>query len=166
MSDDSAVTSEVRAKAKENLERGYRLALEGSFEPAVASYRRSIELAPSSEAHTLLACSLAQIGRVDEAIAECREAIRLDPELGNAWSDLGAYYLEKGEGDRAATYLVRANDKTRFERSHTVHANLGRAHWKQGLLMRALDEFRAAISLEPRDVPAKKSIREILRNFN
>ncbi|MEZ0229644.1 MAG: tetratricopeptide repeat protein [Planctomycetota bacterium] len=166
MSDDSAVSSEVRARAKENLERGYRLALEGSLDGAVESYRRSIALAPSSEAHTLLACALSQAGRVDEAIAECREAIRLDPELGNAWSDLGAYYIEKGEDDRAASYLVRANGKTRFERSHTVHANLGRAHWKQGLLMRALHEFRAAVALEPRDLTAKKSIREILRNFN
>ena len=166
MSDDSAVGEEARARAKESLERGYRLHLEGALEPAVVCYRRSIELAPSPLAHTFLACALAHGGRVDEAIAECREAIRLDPELGNAWSDLGAYYLEKGEGDRAASYLDRANRKTRFERTHHVHANLGRAHWKQGLLMKALEEFRTAVALEPRNLQAKKSIREILRNFN
>src|SRR4051812_20079148 len=111
----AVATSELVLRAKESLEKGYRLALEGHFEPAVPFYRRSIELAPSSEAHTFLACALAQTGRIDEAIAECREAIRLDPELGNAWSDLGAYYIEKGEDDRAATYLQRANAKTRFE---------------------------------------------------
>ncbi len=166
VSDDSAVGHETRARAKEILERAYRLHLEGALEPARAAYGLSIELAPTSLGHTLLACLLAHTGRVDEAIAECREAIRLDPELGNAWSDLGAYHLERGESDRAAVYLARANLKTRFERAHHVHANLGRAHWKQGLLMKALDEYRAAIALEPRDLLAKKAIREILRVFN
>ncbi len=47
-----------------------------------------------------------------------------------------------------------------------MHANLGRAYWKQGLLGPALDEFRTALTLEPRNVQAKKSIREILRNYN
>ncbi len=164
MSDDSAVSSGLRAR--ESLERGRQLALEGAFDAACASYRRSIELVATPEAHVLLAGSLAQTGRIDEAIAECREAIRLDPELGDAWSDLGAYHLEKGENDRAATYLERARRKTRFAHAHAVHANLGRAHWKQGLLVKALAELRRAVSLEPRDLPAKKSIREILRNFN
>lgn len=166
MSDDSAVGHETRERARVFLERGYRLHLEGDLETATACYRHSIALAPSAPAHTFLGCLLAQTGRLDEAIAECREAIRLDPELGNAWSDLGAYYLEKGETDRAATYLERANAKTRFERPHHVHANLGRAHWHQGLLMKALDEFRTALALEPRNLQAKKAIREILRNFN
>ena len=62
--------------------------------------------------------------------------------------------------------LARARGKTRFERAHTVHENLGRAHWHQGLLMRALDELRRAVSLEPRNLQAKKAIREITRNFN
>jgi tetratricopeptide (TPR) repeat protein len=166
VSDDSAVRSEQLLRATACLERGYRLALAGDFDAAIPEYRRSIGFVPTGGAHTLLASALARTGRVDEAIAECREAIRLDPDFGNAWSDLGAYYLEKGETDCAARCLLRATGKKRFERSHTVHANLGRAHWRQGLLMKALGELRAAVSLEPRDLPAKKSIREILRNFN
>ncbi len=166
MSDDSTVTHETRERARAILERGERHHLEGAIEAALVCYRRSIELAPSPLAHTFLASALAHAGRVDEAIAECREAIRLDPDLGNPWSDLGAYYLEKGETDRAVNYLLRANKKSRFERPHHVHENLGRAHWKQGLLSKALEEYRLALALEPRSVPAKKAIREILRNFN
>jgi tetratricopeptide (TPR) repeat protein len=161
-----ATTDEARARAKVLLERGYRLQLEGNVEPAENCYRSSIELDPSPLAHTFLGWALAERGKIDEAIAECREAIRLDPGLGNAWSDIGAYLLEKGDDGQAATYLDRALAKTRFERHHYAYANLGRAHWKQGLLMKALEEFRLALALEPRLSQAKKSVREILRNFN
>ncbi len=164
MSDDAAVSLESRAR--DLLERAYRLHLEGAIGPAITSYRSSLTLAPTALGHTLLAAALARDGRVDEAIAECREALRKDPDFGNAWSDLGAYYMEKGEGDRAAKCLARARGKTHFERAHTVHENLGRAHWRQGLLMRALDELRRAVQLEPRNLQAKKAIREITRNFN
>jgi tetratricopeptide (TPR) repeat protein len=162
----SAATNETQARANELLERGYRLQLEGRTETAAVLYRRSIELAPTALAHTFLGAALANDGLIDEAIAHCLEAIRLDPGFGNAWSDIGAYLLEKGDQGRAASYLERALGKTRFERHHYAHANMGRVHRKQGLLMQALDEFRRAVALEPRDSGAKKAIREILRNFN
>lgn len=166
MTDDGSQAATDRTRARDLLERGYRLQLEGRGEDAVRDLRRSIALSPSALAHVLLGWALAQGGNVDDAIAECLAAIRLDPQLGNAWSDLGAYLLEKGDDDRARTYLAGALSMKRFERHHYAHANLGRVHRRQGLLVTALHEYRRAVELEPRNAAAKKAIREILRNFN
>ncbi|MBI3724578.1 tetratricopeptide repeat protein [bacterium] len=169
MSEDGRSSARIqgpRTRAKELYERGYSLQLEGRVLEAERCYRESIELVPTAEAHTFLAWALAHEGKVDEAIEQCREAIRLDPAFGNAWSDIAAYLIEKGEDAEAETYLRRALESTRFERHHYVHENMGRVHWKQGLLMKALAEFRLAFALEPRDVHSRKAIREILRNFN
>jgi tetratricopeptide (TPR) repeat protein len=162
----AAGTEAKRAQARELLERGREHQREGCLDSAVDCYRRSIAIAATSLAHTLLGSVLAHSGRIDEAIEECHAAIRLDPECGNAWQDLGAYHMEKGDSQRGASYLRRALAMPRLERHPYAHVNLGRVYVKQGLCMRALDEFRAALALEPRDVCAKKAIREITRNFN
>jgi tetratricopeptide (TPR) repeat protein len=156
----------VRARARDLVERGYRLQLEGQLDRAKDCFLESITLEPTAEAHTFLGWALAQEGRVDDAIAECERALTLDPELGNAWSDIGAYLLEKGESEAAKHYFERALDATRFERHHYAHYNLGRVYLKQGLLMSALEAFRKAVSLEPRHRSARKAVRELLRRFN
>ncbi len=169
MSDEGrpgAGTRETRERAKELYERGYRLQLEGRTELAIGCYEESLKVAETAEAHTFLAWALARDGMVDLAIEHCRQAIRLDPGFGNAWSDMASYLLEKGCDEEAATYLRRALELTRFERHHYVHGNMGRVHQKQGLLMKALTEYRLAAALEPRDASSRKAIREILRNFN
>jgi tetratricopeptide (TPR) repeat protein len=33
----------------------------------------------------------------DDAIAECKKAVELDPDLGNPYNDIGAYLIEKGD---------------------------------------------------------------------
>lgn len=158
--------AEKRTRARALLERGYGHQLEGSLASAAECYRRAIELQPTAEAHTFLGCALATAGDIDAAIEQCRAAIRLDPGNGNAWQDMGAYHMEKGDALLGARYLRRALGMPRLERRPWSHANLGRVYLKQGLFMKALEEFRVALSLEPRDVNAKKAIREISRNFN
>lgn len=157
---------QTRARARDLCERGYRAQLEGLLDRAKDCYMESIALDPSPEAHTFLAWALSHEGRIDEAIEQCEKAIALDPEFGNPWEDIGSYLMEKGDETRARAYLHRAHDAKRFARHHYLHANLGRVYLKQGLLMRAQDEFRRALDLEPRDSQARKALREVLRRFN
>ena len=156
----------ARARAHDLIDRGYQAQLEGRTSLAKACLRESLAVAPTALAHALLGWALAAEGRIDQAIAQCLASIRLDPGLGNAWSDIGAYLLEKGQDRAARGYLERALEMKRFERHHYAHGNLGRVYRRQGLLGKALDEFRIALALEPRDSAAKKAIREILRIYN
>src|SRR5262249_57509186 len=56
---------------------------------AAAALRRAVDLAPqNAEAHRNLGVALAVLGRLDEGIAEVREAARIQPDSAAAQSSL------------------------------------------------------------------------------
>src|SRR5205085_2050365 len=97
-----AMTSEERLrKAVELMQEAYRLQMEGELEGAIDGYRRSIALHPTPEAHTFLGWTYSFQGRLDDAIAECKEAIAVDADFGNPYNDIGSYLIKLGRHDEA-----------------------------------------------------------------
>src|SRR5690242_17087138 len=89
MTDDPA--GEVRADAQHHFQQGYEAHMQGRLEEAAAHYQRSIALHPTAEAHTFLGWVYSHQGRPEDAIAQCKIAISVDPEFGNPYNDIGAY---------------------------------------------------------------------------
>lgn len=82
--------------AKELWAKAYEQQMQGDLELAVQLYKRSIEMHPTAEAYTFLGWTYHFQGKIDEAIAECKKAIALDPSFGNPYNDIGAYLIEQG----------------------------------------------------------------------
>ena len=74
---------ETRAEALRHFQQGYEAQMQGRLEEAVAHYQRSIALNPTAEAHTFLGWAYSYQGRPDDAIAQCKIAISVDPDFGN-----------------------------------------------------------------------------------
>ncbi len=86
---------------------------------------------------------------MDEAIAECREAIRLKPDDPLAHGNLGnALYGQGKLGEAIAEYREAVRLKADFPEAHN---NLGSALKKQGMLDEAITACREAIRLKPDD---------------
>ena len=86
-------------------------------------------------------------GEWEEAIAQFREAIRLDPDFGRARYNLGALLRGQGKLDEAIAQFRRAIlGRARRPRPPP---RLGLALYQQGHLDGAISEFREAIRLEP-----------------
>src|SRR5260370_24422601 len=100
--------------------------MEGAYDQAVELYQSSPELHPTAEAHTFLGWTYHFQGRVDEAIAECKRAIELDPEFGTPYNDIGAYLIELGRFEEAIPWLERATEAPHYEPPHLPHSNLRR----------------------------------------
>ena len=63
--------------------------------------------------------ALADVGRLDEAIAACRQAIRLKPDLAEAHYNLGIALQGKGQLDEAiAAYRQAIGIKPDFAKAH------------------------------------------------
>jgi len=154
-------TSDAKAAA-ELWREGARLHLEGAYDQAVARYRESIALHPTARAHTYLGWSLSELGRLQEAIAECRKAIELDPGYGNPYNDIGAYLVELERPREAVPWLRRALAAERYCCRHYTHFHLGRAYLLQGAVSRAERAFARSLALRPRYWPARKAL-ELLR---
>src|SRR5437763_15656781 len=106
-------------KAVDLLREAYRRQMSGDLDGAVDYYRQSIALHPTAEAHTFLGWTYSFQDRIDEAIAECKEAIAVDPDFGNPYNAIGSYLIKRGDLDEAIPLLERAIVATRYEPRHS-----------------------------------------------
>jgi Tfp pilus assembly protein PilF len=160
------VSEDARKRAAELFESAYEAQMRGELDDAVDLYRMSLATHPTAEAHTFLGWTYSFQGRLDDAIEECKKAIAVDPDFGNPYNDIGAYFLQKGRPDEAIPWLEKATVATRYEAPHFPRFNLGRAYVAKQMYNRALDEFQHALRLRPDYVAAQAVIDALKRKLN
>ena len=161
------MTSEERYReAVRLLQEAYQHQMAGELDRAIALYFESIALHPTAEAHTFLGWTYSFQGRLDDAIAECKQAIAVDPDFGNPYNDIGSYLIKLGRLDEAIPGLERAMQAPRYEPRHYPHCNLGQVYWAQGLLAKARREFERALEIEPQYEAARAALEAIDRQLN
>jgi Tfp pilus assembly protein PilF len=101
------------------------------------------------------------MGRLDDAIAECHNAIQVDPTFGNPYNDIGAYLLQKGEPDAAIPWLEKALRAPRYASYHFAHMNLGRVYEVKHDWLRAKIEYGKALAMEREYRPAAQALARI-----
>lgn len=146
-------------------QRGYLLHELGYYEIAILHFRRSIALRPTAEGHTFLGWSLSHLGQLDEAIAECRKAIELDPEFGNPYNDIGVYLMALGRADEAVGWFDRAIAAGRYCCYQFPHFNKGRVLLGQGSVEAAQRAFERALEIDPGYVPAREALRQLKEEY-
>lgn len=142
-------------------EDAYRLQMQGDLELAADLYKRSIEIFPTAEAYTFLGWTYRFQGRLDDAIAECKKAIELDPSFGNPYNDIGAYLIEKGLADEAVPWLEKATASGRYESYHYPWYNLGRVYVAKEMYRRARECFEQALDIEPDYELAREALKKL-----
>jgi len=147
-------------------EEGQRHHLRGNIPTAIRLYSRSIEIFPTAEAHTFRGWAYSFQGRLEEAIAECKAAIHVDPEFGNPYNDIGSYLMKLGNLEEAIPWLERAKTAARYEPRHFPFLNLGRLYAAKGQLLRAAEEFRGALQLDPENSLAQRALDQLTTTLN
>src|SRR6202048_3330069 len=158
--------TEREAQAWEQLQEAYQAQMDGDYDRAVELYRRSLDLYPTAETHTFLGWTFHFQGKIDEAIAECKRAIAIDPEFGNPYNDIGSYLIGLERFDEAIPWLERAIAAKRYDPRHFPHFNLGRAYFVKGLINRAREQFQKALEIEPRYTMASRALEDLRRMVN
>ena len=145
---------EDKARAMAFVQEAMDHQLAGELDDAIGLYKRSIALFPTADAHTYLGWAYSFQGRIDDAIAQCEIAIKLDPEFGNPYNDIGVYLMQQQRRDDAVPWLEKAKQAKRYEPRHFPYLNLGRIYFAKGMLQKALEEFRGALRLNPVSLPS------------
>jgi len=153
-------------RAMRLVEQGLIAQQTGDLDEAIRLYQSSIRLCPTADAHTYLGWAYSLRGELDAAIAECETAIRLDPEFGNPYNDIGVYLMQKSQLDEAIPWLEKAKQAQRYEPRHFPYLNLGRIYARKGMLLKAQEEFASALRLHPHDELALRAIQEIQSRLN
>ncbi len=147
-------------------QQAYELQRNGKLEEAVDVYKQSINAFPTAEAHTFLGWTYSFLGQLNEAIEECHQAIRQDPDFGNPYNDIGAYLIELNRLDEAIPWLEKASQAKRYENPAFPHMNLGRVYERQGKWDQAVDAYKKSLALSPEYQPAKQALMRILTLMN
>jgi tetratricopeptide (TPR) repeat protein len=140
------MSMETLTRAWEVLQDAYQAQMEGDYDRAVELYHSSLELHPTAEAHTFLGWTYHFQGRIEDAIAECKRAIELDPEFGNPYNDIGAYLMKPFRGSNGpskpgatsrATFRITTWAVPISEKSCTARRSAAsRKRWKSSRAIR------------------------------
>jgi len=160
MSDDQD-KRDKRQEAMEWVGKAYQLHMKGEVEKAIALYTKSLEIFPTAEAYTFRGWARSFEKDYAAAIEDCHRAIDLDPEFGNPYNDIGAYYVEQDEPDDAIPWLRMALKAKRYESYCFPHFNLGRVFEAKGQLEKALEHYRKALDENPGYALAAKAVERL-----
>ncbi|MDP1831865.1 MAG: tetratricopeptide repeat protein [Geothrix sp.] len=158
---DEQDRKDKRQEAMEWVGKAYQLHMKGELAKAIGLYTKSIEIHPTAEAYTFRGWARSFEKDYASAIEDCHRAIDLDPEFGNPYNDIGAYYLEQDEPDEAIPWLRMALKARRYESYCFPHFNLGRVFEAKGQLDKALEHFRQALEANPRYALAAKGVERV-----
>src|SRR5579863_5429994 len=156
----------LKRRAMELWNQGVACHMHGDFQHAIDLYDQSIEVCPTAEAYTFRGWALRFLGRIDDAIAECRKAIAVDPAFGNPYNDIGSYLMSKGELDEAVEWFEKAKAATRYEPRHFPFMNLGRLYAAKGMVLRAIEELEGALAIEPGEASCLDMIERLRAQLN
>ena len=135
----------------------------GYWRNSEALYRHAMEATENNYlAHHLLGVALGRQGRVDEAITEMQEAIRLRPAYAEAHGNLGAALGAKGQLDQA---IGQFQETIRLKPDYAeAHNNLGVAFDRQGRVDEAVSHLQEAIRLKPASAATHFNLGNALLN--
>jgi len=151
----------AQERAMELIQKAMKHQMAGELDESIRLYKESIALYPTADAYTYLGWAYSFQGRIDDAIAQCEIAIQIDPDFGNPYNDIGVYLMQKQEIDAAIPWLEKAKSAKRYEPRHFPYINLGRVYLTKGMLQRALEEFRAALGVNPGDQELAELVEEL-----
>ncbi len=163
---DHTADDPAEREAAFSFQEAYRLQMAGKLDEAIALYERSIALHPTAEAYTFLGWTYSFKGDIDRAIAECHNAIGIDPDFGNPYNDIGAYLIERGDPWSAVPWLKKAMTAQRYECYFYPHFNYARVLEQQGKLIEALEHYQQALDYNHNYTAATKAIRRIQCKVN
>jgi tetratricopeptide (TPR) repeat protein len=115
-------------------------------------------------AHGRLGLVFSKQGRVDDAIREYREALRLNPDDADTHYDLANALCRKRLWDEAVSQY---REDLRLNPDDAAgHNNLGVALFQKGKLPDAVSEFEAALRLKPDYPEASRNLAAAMRALN
>jgi len=157
---------QCRSHAFELFENAYEAHMRGDFENAINLYQRSIEHYPTAEAYTFLGWTCSALGQYDNAIENCLKAVRLDPEFGNAYNDIGAYLIELGRHTEATPWLVKAIQARRYECRQFPWFHLGSIYELSGDFKHAKACYSRSLSCCRHFPRARRALERIISMSN
>jgi tetratricopeptide (TPR) repeat protein len=138
---------------------------DGKFAEAIRHYLEALRINEQAFAvqdaltHYNVAVAYERLGKLDDAAAHYREALRWDPEYANAYFNLGNTLLARGKYLEAIVQYRKALELS--PDVATLHSNLGTALRLVGRIDEAIMHYREALRIDPQLEAARKNLEHL-----
>ena len=105
------------------------------------------------------ASALFMTGRFSEAIDQCKQALRIDPDSSEAHNNLGNALAQTGRASEAIDHYkqtLRMNPN-----SSDAHNNLGAALALMGRISEAIEQLKSALRINPNNSDARNNLTKV-----
>lgn len=140
------------------LTKAHVLRLQGQTHEAIELYQASIRLQPTAEAHNSLALSLSTLGKYEEAVEECLNAISINDSYWQAYNDLGSNLFKLDRIAEAIIWYEKAVKLMPEELSFTVYFNIGQAYETRNSWMEAMNYYLESLENNPKYEPSQDAV--------
>lgn len=139
---------------------GNVLARMGKTGEAIVHFREALRLQPGwAEVHSNLGIALAREGHLADAIDQFRTAIRLKPSVPSSYYNLAQALMKQGDVQEAQS-LCRQMANARPDDAQPLFF-LGQLFMQAGRREEALEQFRAALKINPHHRDAQARLKEL-----
>jgi tetratricopeptide (TPR) repeat protein len=157
---------ELKQRAGEYFRCAFEHQQKGEYEEAIELYSHSLEAFPTAEAYTYRGWAHSSLGNYTQAIADCKQAIKVDPDFGNPYNDIGAYLIEQGQWEAAIPWLQKALKAPRYDAYFFPHCNLGRVYEHKRQWQKAREHYRRALQLNGQYTIAHHALKRLQAMWN
>ena len=146
--------------------RGFEAQSLGDAKTALDFYHRSIVAYPTPEAYTFRGWAYSVFGDYDRAMFECFQAIKLDPEFGNPYNDIGNYLIKKDRWEEAIDWFQRAIEARRYATRWVPYFNMGRVYEHKHDWANAKSCYAKAVGIDQCYAAARNGLARVQARMN
>jgi len=134
----------------------------GDSKLAIERFNKQLEQQPGNAlAHSNLCMALHAVNRDEDAFQHGQQAILIDPELADAWNNLGNIYKAGNNLDKALEHYEKALALDSSD--PRVHVNAGSVSQLLGDLETAESRYRTALEIHPEFASAYSNLGAVLQ---
>jgi len=138
---------------------GEKYYLDGQYNNALREYQRAVDIAPADPQSLIsLGTVYYAMGDSESAMQTVKQALRFNPKEPNASYFVGPLYLERGQAKEAIPYIALFTQYRSGGDAAQAYNDLGVAYSRTGDLVRAAENYRQALLLNPRLSAAQKNL--------
>jgi tetratricopeptide (TPR) repeat protein len=153
-------------KYEEFLAKGLEAISFKNYHKAVEFLTKALNYKETAQVLSLLGWLYSLLNKDELAKEFCRNAIKLDPEFGPPYNDLGLIMMEEGDLKGSLKLFSLAKTAPKYQNREFPYINSGRIYMFLKKYEMALEELRMALTLVPSHQTLHNTVQDLLKNIH
>jgi len=148
-------------RCTELIKDGHQKIFEKKYPEALELFLKAANYNATAEVLTLIGWSYSLTGNIPKAREYCLKAIKIDPDFGPPYNDMGNYLLTENRLDESLKWFDLAKKCRNYQHREYPFINAGKAYINKKEFEKALMEFEKALTFTPYNKELTETINRL-----